>query len=78
MTASPTTLADRLEGLIRAQGLSIAALAHATGLNRNAIYMLRSGARTNPQVRTLNALAEALGVTVGYLTGAECAPETTK
>lgn len=49
----------------------VAAGAHAKGLSATYIYALRSGAKRNPTVATLQALASYFNVHMGFFFGAE-------
>jgi transcriptional regulator with XRE-family HTH domain len=66
MSAVPT-LARRLRELREARELSQQALAVAAGLSVSIVSQIEQGKRENPRVKTVLALAEALGVGVGQL-----------
>lgn len=62
------TLAERLAWARCASGLSARGLARAARLqSERHIGFLESGERDNPELKTLQAIAGALGVTVGWL-----------
>lgn len=62
------TLAERLSWAREQSGLSQRGLARAAGLpSERHIGFLESGERDNPELKTLQAIACALGVTVGWL-----------
>jgi XRE family transcriptional regulator, fatty acid utilization regulator len=67
MTESVPTLGRRLAELRRAAGMSQQALATAAGLSVSLVAQLERGARPDPKLSTLLALAGALGVTVNDL-----------
>ncbi|HKY41354.1 MAG TPA: helix-turn-helix domain-containing protein [Polyangiaceae bacterium] len=70
------TLAKRLTWALEETGLSQRALARAAGLaSERHVGLLASGDRENPELKTLRAVAVALGVSVGWLAdGDEPAP----
>ncbi|MCA1701741.1 MAG: helix-turn-helix domain-containing protein [Actinobacteria bacterium] len=57
-----TILADLLGRLRREAGLSMYELAKRTGLNRSVLARIEDGTTTQPDTRTLNRIARALGV----------------
>lgn len=65
-TVTRETTGDRLLRLRTAQGWTQEALAHEIGLTKSAIGKFELGLAT-PYVHTLDALAEALGVSMEYL-----------
>ena len=62
-------LSDRLKQLRVDAGLSQQALATAAGLSISLVAALEQGAKADPRLSTLRALAKALGVHVGELIG---------
>lgn len=64
-----TILVNRLEQLMADQDISPSALSLAIGGGREAVRMILSGRSKNPRMDTLTKLAQALGVSVAYLTG---------
>jgi transcriptional regulator with XRE-family HTH domain len=58
---------DRLKQLRNAAGLTQQALAYHAGLSIASIIALEAGRTPNPRMKTLKALAKALGVTVDAL-----------
>ena len=64
-----TTLINRLEQLMTEQDISPSALSLTIGGGREAVRMILSGRSKNPRMDTLTKLAQALGVSVAYLTG---------
>ncbi len=56
--------AQRLKELREERGFSIRGLARRAGLNPTTVYTIESGRNANPELRTLEALATALGVAV--------------
>lgn len=71
------TLAERLKWALDESGLSQRGLARAAGLqSERHIGFLVNGERDNPELKTLQAIAAALGVTVGWLAnGDEPSPD---
>jgi len=62
------TLSERLAWAREQTGLSQRGLARAAGLqSERHIGFLESGERDNPELKTLQAIAAALGATVGWL-----------
>jgi transcriptional regulator with XRE-family HTH domain len=70
MTLAPP---NRIRELRRRQGLSLRRLALLSGLGRNTIHRLETGAH-RPTERSARLLAAALGVSVAYLLGATLEP----
>jgi transcriptional regulator with XRE-family HTH domain len=66
---SPLVLGSKLAQLRRAAGYSQTQLSARAGVAKNTISDIERGAKGNPELDTLKALAEALGVSVGYLVG---------
>ena len=62
-------LADRLRLTLRAAGISQSALARVSGLNITHVNDICRGRRANVNVRSVIALADALGCTVDWLLG---------
>lgn len=70
MSSSPAVrIAANLRALRERHGLSVAALAEASGVARATLTKLEAG-RGNPTVDTLYALADALGSSLGDVIGA--------
>lgn len=67
-------LGSKLAQLRRAAGYSQTQLSARSGVAKNTISDIERGAADNPELDTLKALAEAIGVSVGYLVG-ELVPE---
>lgn len=66
------TLAKRLEWAREHSGVSQRRLAKLSGLkSERHILQLESGERLNPELKTLTAIAGALGVSVGWLASGE-------
>lgn len=59
-----TTFAARLRALRAEAGLSVAALASKSGVNRTYIHNLEDGRRVDPRLSLLVKLADALGVSL--------------
>lgn len=72
------TLSERLQWARAASGLSSRGLARAAGLSQRHIGFLESGERDNPELRTLVAIAKALGVPLGWLAAGEGRRPTAK
>lgn len=70
------TLSDRLKWALSESGLSQRALGRAAGLPSDRhIGFLTSGDRDNPELKTIQAIANALNVSLGWLAnGDEPAP----
>jgi len=64
------TFGERLGRLREDAGLSQSALARRVGVSQSAVSQMESGER-NPSYGMLVQLADALGVSVAYLVGAE-------
>jgi len=62
-------LKERLKSLRIAKGISVAALAVASGVSAPYIWQIESGTKKNPTGDVLQKLAAALGVTVADLIG---------
>ena len=65
-TLPPETLADRIRRLRRESSLTTRDLAERMSCNQSTIVDLEAG-RGNPTLRTLDALASALGTTTALL-----------
>lgn len=66
------TLGERLSWALSQTGLSQRGLARAAKLqSQRHIGLLSSGERDNPELKTLQAIAGALGVSVGWLAEGE-------
>jgi transcriptional regulator with XRE-family HTH domain len=63
MATEPLPFGVRLQEMRRAAGLSQQQLATAAGLSLSLIAQLEQGAKLDPKVSTLRALAKVLGVT---------------
>jgi transcriptional regulator with XRE-family HTH domain len=66
---STPTFSQRLKQAREAAGMTQQELAFASGLSLSMIAQLEQGAKTDPRMSTLTALAAALGVSVDHLTG---------
>jgi transcriptional regulator with XRE-family HTH domain len=63
-----STLSDRLAWALKESGLSQRALSRAAGLqSERHVGFLVSGDRSNPELKTIQALAVALNVSLGWL-----------
>jgi transcriptional regulator with XRE-family HTH domain len=62
-SAAPIEVGSRLRELRQERGMSMRALARASGLSTNALSMIER-ARTSPSVSTLYKIADALGVPI--------------
>ncbi|MGW4124784.1 helix-turn-helix domain-containing protein [Nocardia sp. NPDC004711] len=71
MTGEDQFIGQRVKEIRKRRGITQQVLADRTGLSRGAIAKYESGERPVDSRRTLLALAEALGVTLGDLTGHE-------
>lgn len=60
-------LGRRVRQLRLSLGMSVGELTRRTGWDRSRVVQLENGRSCNPTLRRLQALADALGVTVGYL-----------
>lgn len=66
------TLASRLTWARKHSGLKQRALARLAGLkSERHVGLLESGDRDNPELKTLQAIADVLGVSVGWLASGE-------
>jgi transcriptional regulator with XRE-family HTH domain len=74
LTTDLPTLAQRVKELREARGLSQQALAVAAGLSVSMVSLIEQGQREDPRVSTVQALADALGVSLDVLLG-KPAPE---
>lgn len=62
------TLSERLKWALDQSGLSQRALSRAAGLqSQRHIGFLASGDRDNPELKTVQAIANALGVSIAWL-----------
>lgn len=64
------SLGDRIREMREDQGLNQSELAERVGTSQSTISQLEKGKR-NPSYRTLQSVADALGVSVSYLLGEE-------
>lgn len=73
-------LSQRLQELRNQKGLTQQQLAVAADLSVSAVSQIEQGTNTDPRMKTLKALARALGVTLDSLTSDDesSGPETTK
>ncbi|WP_433592761.1 helix-turn-helix domain-containing protein [Nocardia sp. CA-145437] len=71
MTGEDLFIGQRVKAIRKRRGITQQVLADRTGLSRGAIAKYESGERPVDSRRTLLALAAALGVTLGDLTGHE-------
>jgi transcriptional regulator with XRE-family HTH domain len=60
-------LAGNLKTLRQAKGLTQQALASAAGISMSVVFQIEQGARGDPRISTVVALARALGVTMDQL-----------
>lgn len=60
-------LRDRIEAARAARGVSIHRLAAASGLSRSGLRKVRSPGKAGPTIDTIRRLANALGVSPGWL-----------
>jgi transcriptional regulator with XRE-family HTH domain len=67
-TTAPS-VGGRLRALRQARGLSQEALSHVSGVSATVISRIERGAIAEPSLRTLRALARALGATLDELAG---------
>lgn len=63
-----TALQKNLKYLMERKGIAVTDLERKAGLNVNSIRHIVSGASLNPNITTLNAIANTLGVTIDQLT----------
>lgn len=64
-----STIGTSLKAARERLGWSRETLAHRSGISWSAISQIESGRRTDVRLSSLSALAEALGVTIDYLSG---------
>lgn len=69
------TLGERLKQARLARNLSLTALARTSGLSKGFLSQVESGA-TNPSLRSLQSLAQALSLSVSDLVATEALPPT--
>jgi transcriptional regulator with XRE-family HTH domain len=69
VTEEASTLAGRVRKRRRALGLSQQAVAVRAGLSVSMVAQIEQGAKKDPRVSTVSALAGALEVSVDYLIG---------
>ena len=65
------SLGDRIRRLRRERAGSLDALARETGISRGQLWKLERHRATNPGLKQLRILAEALGCSAGYLADSE-------
>jgi transcriptional regulator with XRE-family HTH domain len=65
------TIAARLEWARKRTGLSQRGLAKLADLSERHVGLIEDGTRDNPELKTLQALAKVLGLTVGWLSSGE-------
>lgn len=63
------TIGKRLKTLREARGLSVQALAEASGVSAPYLWQIENGRKSNPSGQALRRLATALGTTVAELLG---------
>lgn len=63
------TMAERIQMLMDERGMTQADLARMTGMTTSNITYLVNGKTKDPRMMTLIAVAQALGVSLDYLTG---------
>lgn len=61
------TLADRLQRLFAAKGLSISGVAETAGMERQQVHRIVAGKVANPGVLTVQRIVEAAGATMAEL-----------
>lgn len=61
------TIGERLQTLIESQGLTIADVARAADLDRQAVWRIVRGEVANPGILTVEKIAEAVGGTIADL-----------
>lgn len=61
------SIASKIQELRKAQGLSLAALAKASGCTGGYLSNIETGKTKRPSLLKLKGVAKALNVTVGYL-----------
>lgn len=61
--------AQRVDELLREQGMSKTDLANASGVERSYFSNIASGRTSNPTIGTIEAIADALNTTPAYLLG---------
>jgi transcriptional regulator with XRE-family HTH domain len=59
------TIAERLQRLLAAKGLSAAAVAENAGMERQQVWRIVKGLTPNPGVATLRRIVEAADATLG-------------
>jgi transcriptional regulator with XRE-family HTH domain len=62
-----TQIGERLKALRAAAGMSQQALAVAAGLSTSIVSQIEQGQKEDPRISTIQALAQALGVSVDEL-----------
>jgi len=65
------TLAKRLAWAREKSGLSQRKLSELSGLTARHVALIEAGERDNPELKTLHALADTLGISVGWLANGE-------
>lgn len=61
------TLAERLQRLLAAKGLSISGVAETAGMERQQVHRIVTGKVANPGVLTVQRIVEAAGGTMAEL-----------
>lgn len=67
--SEPEPLPERLRRLREERGLSQRGLARVSGLTAQAISLIESGQRPNMKIKTVEKLAEALGIRPAEVVG---------
>ena len=65
---------DRLRAAMAAKGVAAKPLAKKAKLGETAVRDLLEGRSDNPRIKTLSAIAGALGVSLDYLLGTDIVP----
>jgi transcriptional regulator with XRE-family HTH domain len=68
------TVRARLRQAMNDKGIGAKPLSKAAGLGEGAVRDIREGKSSNPGIKTLCALASALGVPLDYLLGTDTVP----
>lgn len=71
-----SSFADRLSRAMQAKGMTLEQLAEKSLISKSTIQRYATGQTKNVPIEKARALADALGVTYGYISGWEEAPST--
>lgn len=66
-TSARITLGKRIEAMAARRGWTIEQLAAAGGLSPSTVYRVTTGETPDPKVSTVQAIADALGITIDRL-----------